>query len=302
MKDNQYLTHDLGARNDAKIVELQMELGCEGIGIYWCLIEMLWEQGGYLPRKYKTLAFSIRGTQEDTVRRVVEDFGLFEIDGDEFFSRSALERLEHKKNQSEAKAAGGRKGAATTNNKKPTMPQDSSDYAETEPQQCRSSAAAMPQQKVGNKLINKLINNYSFVELDAPEKEKLLEIFYFDLAVADAPAEINSFLNYYSAVGWKLGNGLPIQDPLAVARNWKPKGETHKYPPALLAWIRKIYTCAGHALDSKADFLLDIYNAKLNGDTIDITFKTPAIGQAIRDLVDGNNLAGRYKINWRCKK
>ena len=287
----------MGARNDAKIVELQMELGCEGIGIYWCLIEMLWEQGGYLPCKYKALAFSIRGTQEDTVRRVVEDFGLFVIDGDEFYSQSALDRLVHKKNQSEAKAAGGRKGAATTNNKKSTMPQDSSEYAEAEPKQSERHSR-------DNKLFNKLINkyNYSFVELDAPEKEKLLEIFFFDLAVADAPAEINSFLNYYSAVGWKLGNGLPIQDPLAVARNWKPKGETHKYPPALLAWIRKIYTCAGHVLDSKADFLLDIYNAKLNGNTIDIIFKTPAIGQAIRDLVEQHRLGGDYKINWRCKK
>ncbi|MBQ2006913.1 MAG: hypothetical protein II205_05045, partial [Bacteroidales bacterium] len=144
--------------------------------------------------------------------------------------------------------------------------------------------------------------NYSFVELDAPEKEKLLEIFFFDLAVADAPAEINNFLNYYSAVGWKLGNGLPIQDPLAVARNWKPKGETHKYPPALLAWMRKIYTCAGHALDSKADFLLDISSVKINGNTIDITFKTPAIGQAICNLVEQHRLGGDYKINWRCKK
>ncbi|MBQ2006811.1 MAG: DUF4373 domain-containing protein, partial [Bacteroidales bacterium] len=146
MKDSQYLTHDLGARNDAKIVELQMELGCEGIGIYWCLIEMLWEQGGYLPCKYKALAFSIRGTQEDTVRRVVEDFGLFVIDGDEFYSQSALDRLVHKKNQSEAKAAGGRKGAATTNNKKSTMPQDSSDIAATMPQDSSEYAEAEPKQ------------------------------------------------------------------------------------------------------------------------------------------------------------
>jgi hypothetical protein len=152
--------------------------------------------------------------------------------------------------------------------------------------------------------INKVINkyNYSFVELDAPEKEKLLDIFFFDLAVADAPAEINNFLNYYSAVGWKLGNGLPIQDPLAIARNWKPKGETGKYPPHLLKWMRKIYSCAGHALDSKADFLLDISSVKINGNTIDITFKTPAIGQAICNLVEQHQLGGGYQINWKVKK
>lgn len=139
------------------------------------------------------------------------------------------------------------------------------------------------------------------MELDAPEKEKLLEIFFFDLAVADAPAEINSFLNYYSAVGWKLGNGLPIQDPLAVARNWKPKGETGKYPPHVLKWLRKIYSCAGHALDSKADFLLDLSSVKINGNTIDITFKTPAIGQAICNLVEQHQLGGGYQINWKVK-
>ena len=60
MKDLQYITHDLGARNDPKLLKLQMEMGGQGLAIFWCLVEMLWENDGYLPTDYDALAFNLR--------------------------------------------------------------------------------------------------------------------------------------------------------------------------------------------------------------------------------------------------
>ena len=110
MKDSPYLTHDIGARNDPKLVKVQMEMGGQGLGIYWCLVEMLWENDGYLPFDSATLAFSLRWASSEDVQKVLTKFGLFENDGEKVWSPSALGRINHKKKVSEIKAGAGRRG------------------------------------------------------------------------------------------------------------------------------------------------------------------------------------------------
>lgn len=44
-----YFTHDYNARNDPKLQKLLMQHGMAAIGVYWCIIEMMYEQGGELP-------------------------------------------------------------------------------------------------------------------------------------------------------------------------------------------------------------------------------------------------------------
>ena len=43
-----YFKHDFNARNDAKLIKLKKELGYEGVGIYWCLVEIMYENSGFL--------------------------------------------------------------------------------------------------------------------------------------------------------------------------------------------------------------------------------------------------------------
>lgn len=92
-KEAYYFTHDYGARNDPKVQALLMEQGCRGIGIYWCLVEQLYEQGGTIQLKaLPGIAFSLHEDKE-TVSSVVADFDLFESDGIEFWSESVNRRL-----------------------------------------------------------------------------------------------------------------------------------------------------------------------------------------------------------------
>jgi len=46
----EYFSHDYNARNDTKLVKVFMKYQLKGIGAYWCIIEMLYEEGGYLLR------------------------------------------------------------------------------------------------------------------------------------------------------------------------------------------------------------------------------------------------------------
>ena len=87
------MTHDYNARNDPKMQELLAERGVEGIGIYWCIVEMLYEQGGKLPIKsYKSIAFALH-VDCTCITDVVENFGLFQQDEECFWSNSINVRL-----------------------------------------------------------------------------------------------------------------------------------------------------------------------------------------------------------------
>ena len=83
----EYFSHDYKARHDRKLVNLLMKKGAEGIGIFWCIIEMLYEDGGRInTSEYERITFELRSNY-DTVKSVIEDFKLFKIDGEHFFQK-----------------------------------------------------------------------------------------------------------------------------------------------------------------------------------------------------------------------
>ena len=68
-------------------------LGYEGYGIYWALIEELYQNANALRKQYKRIAFDMR-VDEKTIQSVIEDFELFVIDEDFFGSLSVQRRIE----------------------------------------------------------------------------------------------------------------------------------------------------------------------------------------------------------------
>jgi len=93
MKESSYFSHDFNARSDRKLIKLQLKHGMIGIGIYWCIVEMLHEEAGYLQKEYDRIAFELR-TDESVIQSIIEDFELFIIDDTQFYSESCLERIQ----------------------------------------------------------------------------------------------------------------------------------------------------------------------------------------------------------------
>jgi hypothetical protein len=89
MKDTFYFQHDTNARWDHKLVKVQMTHQMIGIGVYWCIVEMLYENAGYLPIEYERIAFELR-TDKSVIQSIINDFELFENDGVKFWSNNAL--------------------------------------------------------------------------------------------------------------------------------------------------------------------------------------------------------------------
>lgn len=91
MKDAYYFPHDANAKDDPKCVMLIEQLGLEGYGIFWILVETLRDQPDYkyplsllpaIARRYNTTA--------EKVKTVVANYGLFEIENDTFFYSNSL--------------------------------------------------------------------------------------------------------------------------------------------------------------------------------------------------------------------
>jgi len=92
-KESLYFTHDYGARNDPKLINLQIKHGMTGIGCYWCLVEMLFEQGGEIPLDYDRIGFTLR-TDTNVIKSIIEDFNLFIFADNLISSKSVIKRIE----------------------------------------------------------------------------------------------------------------------------------------------------------------------------------------------------------------
>ena len=103
-----YFSHDSNAKDDPKCMLLIDQLGLEGYGIYWVLVEVLREQNSFkyplnlvpiLARRYNTTA--------EKMLTVIKKYGLFEVVEDTFFSLSLIKRMDKMSNSIEQKRQAG---------------------------------------------------------------------------------------------------------------------------------------------------------------------------------------------------
>lgn len=96
-----YFHHDYNASNDAKVLFLRQQLGMEGYGIYWFILEQLAQAGGSLPLKIIPVLAMQSQTQETKVRAVIDGYELFNVSADKFFSIRLNGHLEIRKQLSD---------------------------------------------------------------------------------------------------------------------------------------------------------------------------------------------------------
>ena len=99
MKDAYYFSHDSNAQDDPKCMILIDQLGMEGYGIFWALIEKLRNEQEYKLPLVVCKSYAKRwGTSEEKILTVINNFRLFTIIDSLFFSErlcnSMLQRSE----------------------------------------------------------------------------------------------------------------------------------------------------------------------------------------------------------------
>lgn len=99
-KETFYFSHDYNARNDEKIKELIFKHGMAGYGIYWAIIEELYQNTNVLRLNCQRIAFELR-VSKDVVTSVIGEFDLFVFNDNNFSSLSVQKRLDERANKSE---------------------------------------------------------------------------------------------------------------------------------------------------------------------------------------------------------
>jgi len=94
-----YFSHDFNARQDAKIKRLIMKHGMAGYGMFWAIVEDLYNNANALPTDYESIAFDLR-TDSETIESIITGFDLFVINQKTFGSMSIQKRLDEREEKS----------------------------------------------------------------------------------------------------------------------------------------------------------------------------------------------------------
>ena len=145
MKDAYYFSHDANARNDLKMVKLRRISGLEGIGLYWCIIEILRESENYqIPEStIDDICYDLY-----TDRKVFESIiecELLTIEDEMIFSNSLNDRMQLMDEKRQRRKKAGEIGAKVKaeRKQKEAMQEQCLSNAEAMQEQCTSNASAL---------------------------------------------------------------------------------------------------------------------------------------------------------------
>ena len=97
-----FFKHEIGARNDLKIQSLIAEYGIAAYGIYWYIVEMMYDNEGYLPKsQYKSIAFALQTNAELVSNVLRSDLFRYSEDRDAYYSERIINELSHMQEVSE---------------------------------------------------------------------------------------------------------------------------------------------------------------------------------------------------------
>jgi len=94
-----YFQHNYNTRSDSKIKKLLHKHGLLGYGLYWAIVEDLYNNANALHLHYESIAYELR-TEKCIVKSIIHDFDLFVVDGGYFSSNGVKARLQQRKDKS----------------------------------------------------------------------------------------------------------------------------------------------------------------------------------------------------------
>jgi len=207
-KDSFYFPHDYNARADRKLVKLAMSYGMMGLGIYWCIVEMLYEEGGHLPLEYERISYELR---EDiaVIQHIINDFDLFKISPDKFWSESALDRLQKRNDKSEK----ARKSVNSRWHK---------DVVDTDEIRTNGERNTIKERK-GKNIYRGIFKIPTINDISQYCEERKNTI------------NPQVFINHYESNGWMVGKNK-MKDWKAAVRTWEEKDRENQHQQKAATW------------------------------------------------------------------
>ena len=191
MKDTYYFSHDYNSRQDEKIKRLIMKHGLLGYGIFWAIVEDLYNNTNALQMDYERIAFELR-VDESIIKSIINDFKLFVFNEDTFGSLSVEKRLNHRNEKSnKARNSANKRWEKTNNDANALQTQsDSNAIKEIKGNEIKSKEIKIKENK---------INIKEFIFLSESELNKLNE----DFASHEVEWMLNKLNDYKASTGKK---------------------------------------------------------------------------------------------------
>lgn len=214
-----YFSHDADAMNDSKCMLLISQLGMEGYGAFWGLVELLRVQPEYKMSIQLIPAIAARfQMSEAKLKTVISAFGLFQVTDDYFFySQSLRDRMQvmlDKKLQQ--KLAGIKSGEVRRMRALSSGNQEITNDLRTTFE--RPLNNEMKRNEIKKKGIKK--------KADAFRPPQLSEI---EAYCRDRGNSVDSekFYNFYQSKGWMVGKNK-MKDWKAAVRTWEKEDKSKK--------------------------------------------------------------------------
>ena len=207
-KDTFYFSHDYNSRNDEKIKFLLRKHGFIGYGLFWAIIEDLYNNANALRTDYEGIAYDFR-VDVLLIESIIKDFDLFVFEGDTFGSLSVQKRIDERDSKSVKARESAHKRWTNAN----AMQSQCEGNAIKE-----SKGKEIKESKVNKR---KVVGTTLFVDSDVNTIEK------FEQSFIGTQYEIANFNYYFEVIkNWSDSKGEKKKDWIATAKNWMARDLT----------------------------------------------------------------------------
>jgi len=217
-KETYFFSHDCNARNDERILMLRADHGMEGYGIYWALIEMMFESSEtcLYHDKIKGIAVSYNlpiTKLQDTINSCISE-GLFSTDSNTFWSESLRRRKEKYHSMLVKRSEGGKKAMENRWSKKANT--NGCDNLVISELQDSNSEVITPDNKGEERRGNK---NREEVKSSRFTPPTLQDVSNYCLE-RNNNVDPNRFIDWNESKGWLVGKSK-MKDWKAAVRTWE---------------------------------------------------------------------------------
>lgn len=223
-KDAYYFSHDANAQDDPKCMVLIDQLGMEGYGIFWALVEKLRAEKEYKLPLITIEPFAKRwGTSKEKINAVIKNYSLFVIENDTFFYSERLKNSMEIKSNSASINAKKRWDKQLQENNNTTAMRPHTDSNTTAMQ---NDAIKVKESKVKKVLFtNSNLFDKNIFKSEFPEWNTKKLLYYYEAAIAYSN-EGNKYVNWKSAINnWakrdELQGKLKFEAQIVDPRNPK---------------------------------------------------------------------------------
>jgi hypothetical protein len=195
----EWFKHDYKARTHPTLQRILMKWDWKGVGVYWAVIEMLYENDGVLKlSECDSYAFALRLDRE-WFTSFIQESKAFEFDGDFFYSETATERLKSRDELSEKRSLSARKRWSDAN----AMQTESKSNARREEKRREEEK----REDIREERVSASVKRFT-----PPSVDEVLSIM-------GDKKQSEMFVAFYASKGWVVGK-TQMKDWKSAVRGW----------------------------------------------------------------------------------